>query len=141
MRFPITAQALDHRRGNRHFAVLPALPIDDPDDGASAIDIRRAKPDRFANAQAAVMDQGENGPEAALANRTEQAPGLFTGQHDRQRVIAPDLELLPELPVALEEVLIKQPQGNHCLVERGGSQLLLVAPEDQVIKDLPLSQL
>ena len=88
-----------------------------------------------------MMDEREDGSEAALANRAEQAPGLFASQNDRQRVVAPDLKLLPELPLALKELLVEQAQSDDRLIERRGSQLLLVAPEDQVIEDLSLSQL
>jgi hypothetical protein len=51
------------------------------------------------------------------------------------------VELLPELPVALEEILVEQTQSDNCLIESRWSELLLVPAEDQVIEDLPLSQL
>ena len=101
MRFPITAESLDHRRGNRYFAVLAALASRMRTTARARRCLRdEAEPPRRHAGR--MMDERENGSEATLANRAEQASGLFASQNDRQRVVAPDLELLPELPVVLE---------------------------------------
>jgi hypothetical protein len=71
----------------------------------------------------------------------ERLRAYWCFHHNWQRLIAPDLELFPQLPVPLEIVAVEHPQGHHRLVQRRRTQPLLVAQIDQVIEQHPFADL
>ena len=134
MKTPVTAQALDHLRGHRHLAVPAPFAIDYTQHPAFAVDVLWTQSHCFTNTQAAVIDEREHRLEPVLAPRSHQLMDFIACEHHRQRLIATDLELLPQLPVALKIVAVEHPQGHDCLVQRRRTQLFLVAQVDQVIE-------
>src|SRR4030095_3518436 len=140
MSLPKAAQARDHCGRDGYLAVLAALGIENASAAARGIDVRRANPDRFAHAQAAVVDEAQDGFEAATAEAAQQLTGMVTADDFRQGLVTPDFQLPPKLPIALEEILVEKPQSDDGLVERGGPQLLLIPAEDKIIEDLALGQ-
>jgi len=85
-----------------------------------------------------MIDEQKNGAEAPAPHRAQELPGLGAGQHDGQRLIAPDGELLPEHPLEAGAVTEKHPQGHERLIEGGGAQLLNIPQVDEVVEDLAL---
>ena len=134
MKTAVTAQALDHLRGHRHLAVPAALAIDHTQHPAFAVDVLWAQPHGFTNTQTAVIDKRKYCLEPVLAHRSQQLMDSVACEYHQQRLIAPDLELLPQLPIALKRVAVEHPQGHDCLVQRRRTQLLLVAQVDQLIE-------
>ena len=153
---PVSAQALEHLRSHRHFPVFAAFGVEDANNPARRVDVLRPNRGRFTHAQAAevaegnsgcrgmgepMIDQAKDRLEAIAANRAQEPARLVPGEDQRQRLIAPNLELPPQLPVALQKVAIEHAQRDHRLIECGGPQLLFIAPKDQVIEDLPFGEL
>jgi hypothetical protein len=138
---PVPAQAFEHLWSDRHFAVFAAFGVEDANNPARRVDVLRPNRGRFTHTQAAVIDQAKDRLKAIAADRAQEPPRLVPGQDQRQRLIAPDLELPPQLPVALQKVAIEHAQCDHRLIECGRPQLLFIAPKDQVIEDLPFGEL
>ena len=57
-------EPLDHRRGDRHLAVLAPFAIEDAEDPAFAVDVLWPKLHGFTHAQAAVIDKAQDRLEA-----------------------------------------------------------------------------
>ena len=115
---------------------LPALGIHDPDDEALAIDVLGLEMGRLAQAQTAVIDDGKEGAEASLMEGREQKGDLVTGQHVRERLDAPNLELGPDVPLPAQMVAVEIAKGGEGLVERAAGQLALGLEVKQEVEDL-----
>ena len=138
---PVVAQPLDHGRGDGNLARLASLALADAHHPAGGVDVGGPQRNRFAQAQAAMIDQSQDGLETVFPHRGEDPPYLGAGQDDRQGRIPADGKLVPELPVQTEEVAVKHPQGDQGLIERGGPQLVVIAQVQQIVEDLPLANL
>ncbi len=141
MAAPVAAQAFDHLWSDGHLAVFASFAIDHTHDTAGRIDVLRSQSDGFADSQATVINQSQDGLEAVRAHRAENPAHFVTREHDGQRLIPPDFELLPELPVTLKIVAEKHPQSDHGLVESRGTQLLRVAQINKMIEHHPFRDL
>jgi hypothetical protein len=115
---PVGAQSLQHLSRDRDLPVFAALAIDNPDDAALPVDVLRANRERLADPQPTVVNQAKGRLEAALCHRAHEPCSLLAGHHDRQRLIPPDLKLVPQWPVLAEKIPIKHAQRHHRLVER-----------------------
>ena len=133
---PVLAPLFDHGGGNGHLAHLAALAVDDAQDAALVINVPWLDSNGLADAQAAMINQGQHGAEAPAAHRAQKLAGLPAGQHDRQRMVAPDGELFPQDPGESGEIAEEHPQSDDRLIEGGGSQFLDDAQVNEVIEDL-----
>jgi len=96
--FPKKAQPVDECGAQWHFARLAALGVPDAQDVALAVDVLGVDVERFAHAQAAVIDEGEVGAVAVVAEGAQQKGDIFTDEDVGQRLLAVDSYLRPDLP-------------------------------------------
>jgi hypothetical protein len=91
--------------------------------------------ERLAHPQPALIDEGEVGAVAAVAEGAEQPGDLAAGEDVGQRILAFDPDLRPDLPGLAEMVAVEGAQGADGLVEGGGGELAVVLEVEEEIED------
>jgi hypothetical protein len=85
--------------------------------GGFAVDVFGLDAGGLAEAHAGVVDGGEEGAEAGVAEGAQQQFDLAAGEHMGQRFLAGDLDLLPDVPAALEVAVVEVAQAAERLVD------------------------
>ena len=137
---PEGAQPLDEFRGNGHLAIFAALAADDADDAARGVDVAGLEMDGLAQAQAAVIHQGEDGAETSFPDRAEKAGDLLAAQDVGELLVASYLDPAPAPPLPAEVVAVEGAQGADGLVDGGVLESALLAQGDEEIEDLVLAE-
>ena len=95
----------------------------------------------FAEAQAAVVHEGEDRPEASFFDRAEESGDLLAAQDVGELLVAPYLDPAPALPLPAEVVAVEGAQGADGLVDGGVLELALLAQGNEEVEDLVLAEL
>jgi hypothetical protein len=114
---------------------LPPFGVEDAQDVALAVDVLGADVERLAHAQAALVNEGEVGAVAAVAEGAQQLGDLASGEDVGQGILALDLDLRPDFPGLSEMIAVKGAQGADGLVEGGGGELALGLEVDEEVED------
>ena len=77
--FPEDAQPVDERGAEGHFAGLASLGVEDAQDVSLAVDVLGADVERLAHPQPALIDEGEVGAVAPVAEGAQQLGDLAAG--------------------------------------------------------------
>lgn len=133
---PEDPQAREQLGADGNFAGLAALGVGDAQDEARAVDVFRADVEGLAQAQAALIDEGEIGAVAAVAERAQELGDFLAGEDVGQRLDALDVDFRPDLPGLAEVVAVEGAQGADRLVEGGSGELAVGLEVDEEIEDL-----
>ena len=133
---PEYPQTREQLGADGNFAGLAALGVGDAQDEARAIDVFRADVERFAEAQAALIDEGEVGAVTAVAKGAQEAGDFLAGEDVGQWLDALDVDFRPDFPGLAEMVAVKGAQGADGLVEGGAGELALDLEVDEEVEDL-----
>lgn len=133
---PEAAQADEQCGADGDFAGLAALGVGDAQDEACAVDVFRADVEGLAETQAALIDEGEVGAVAAVAEGAQELGDFLAGEDVGQWLDALDLDFRPDLPGLAEVVAVKRAQGADGLVEGGAGELALGLEVDEEIENL-----
>ena len=125
MVFPKTAKAFEHLRGDGDFAGLAAFAMTDANDEPRGVDVLGSQRKGFAEAQSGVIDEGEVGSVAAIAKGAEEPGHFLASENVRERFLAFDFDLGPDLPAEPEVVAVEGAQGADGLIDRGASEVAL----------------
>jgi hypothetical protein len=90
----------------------------------------------LAETQAALIDEGEVGAVAAVAEGAQELGDFLAGEDVGQWLDALDLDFRPDLPGLAEVVAVKRAQGADGLVEGGAGELALGLEVDEEIENL-----
>ena len=132
---PEDAQTGKQLGADRNFARLAALGVGDAQDQARAVDVLGPDMQRLAQAQAALIDEGEVGAVTAVAEGAQELGDFLAGEHVGQRLDALDIDFRPDLPVLAEVVAVKRAQGTDGLVEGGAGELAFGLEVDEEVED------
>ena len=133
---PEAAQADEQCGADGDFAGLAALGVGDAQDEACAVDVLGADVEGLAETQAALIDEGEVGAVAAVAEGAQELGDFLAGEDVGQWLDALDLDFRPDLPGLAEVVAVKRAQGADGLVEGGAGELALGLEVDEEIENL-----
>jgi hypothetical protein len=133
---PEAAQADEQFGADRDFAGLAALAVDDTQDEACAVDVLGADLKGFAQAQAALIDEGEVGAVTAVAEGAQEFGDFLAGEDVGQWLDALDVDFRPDFPRLAEVVAVEGAQGADGLVEGGTGELAFGLEVDEEVKDL-----
>jgi hypothetical protein len=141
MGFPEGAQFTNQALGEGHAPVLAALALADVEPELSGVNVGDFKFDRFADAQAAVINQAQTHAEAFLAQRGERALDLRAGEPQRQGLAAADDPFGKHRPVGVAELLAEE-ELEGSLTEGHGraGETLVLAQEQEVVAQLLLGE-
>ena len=128
------AQAGEQSGGDGDFARLAVLGLGNMDDKPLAVDVAGLDGQGLAEAQPALVNDGEEGAEASVAEGAQELGDLATGQHVGQRFVAADVDLLPDVPVEPEVVTVERAQPADGLVDGGRREFALVLEVDEEIE-------
>ena len=123
---PEVAQPDDEGGAEWDFAGLAAFGVFDAQDVAAAVDVFGADVEGFAHPQAALVDEGEVGFVAVVAEGAQELCDFTTGEDVGKRLLALDLDFSPDLPGLPEVIAVEGAQGADGLVEGGAGELALV---------------
>jgi hypothetical protein len=138
---PEAAQADEELRADRDFAGLAALGVGDAQNEACAVDVFGADVEGFAQAQAALIDEGEVGAVTTVAEGAQELGDFLAGEDMGQRLNALDFDFRPDFPRLAEMVAVKGAQGADGLVEGGTGELAVGLEVDEEVKDLGRSEI
>jgi hypothetical protein len=110
--------------------------VGDAQDEALAVDILRADVEGLAEAQAALIDEGEVGAVTAVTEGAQELGDFIAGEDVGQRLDARDFDFRPDLPGFSEVVAVKGAQGADGLVEGGAGELAVGLEMDEEVKNL-----
>ena len=133
---PEAAQADEELGADRDFAGLAALGVVDAQDEACAVDVLGADVEGFAQAQAALIDEGEVGAVTTVAEGAQELGDFLAGEDVGQWLDALDFDFRPDFPRLAEMVAVKGAQGADSLVEGGAGELAVGLKVDEEVKDL-----
>jgi hypothetical protein len=133
---PEAAQADEQLGADRDFAGLAALGVGDAQNEAFAVDVFGADVEGFAEAQAALIDEGEVGAVTAVAKGPQELGDFLAGEDVGQRLDALDVDFRPDLPGLAEVVAVKGAQGADGLVEGGACELAVGLEVNEEVEDL-----
>ena len=128
------AQAGEELGSDGNFARLVVFGFGNVDDQTLAVDVAGFDGERLADAQPALIQDGEEGPVAPVAESPQEQGDLITGQHVGQRFLALDVDLFPDVPVEPEVVAVKGAQAADGLVESGRREFALVLEVDEEVE-------
>ena len=142
--FPPVPQFLQHRRGQGHEPILAALAAAHVQAGMFGVgfaQIAQFNPDRFADAQAGVIDQSEQGAITRELHRLEQCGDLFAGEHQRQGLGRGDAEFAKHRPAFDVQTVLKEgAQGALGHLHGGGPKLPDLTQFEVIGADLILGE-
>ena|GEM_PF-3593333 len=133
---PEAAQADEELGADRDLTWLAALGVGDAQDEAFAVDVFRADMKGFAQAQAALIDEGEVGAVAAVAKGAQEFGDFLAGEDVGQWLDALDFDFRPDFPGLAEVVAVEGAQGADGLVEGGAGELAVGLEVDEEVEDL-----
>lgn len=128
------AQAGKELGGDGNFARLAVFGLGNVDDEALAVDVFGLDGERFVEAQAALIDDGAKGTVTTVAEGAKELGDFVAGEDVRQRLLALDVDLFPDVPVEAEVVAVERAQAADGLIERGGGELALVLKMDEEVE-------
>lgn len=134
---PEAAQADEELGADRDFAGLAALGVGDAQDEACAVDVLGADMKGFAQAQAALIDEGEVGAVTTVAEGAQESGDFLAGEDVGQWLDALDADFRPDFPGLAEVVAVEGAQGADGLVEGGAGELAFGLEVDEEVEDLP----
>ena len=134
---PEDAQPGEQFGADGNFPRLAALGVEDAQDEALAVDVFGADMQGLAEAQAALIDEGEVGAVAAVAEGAQELGDFLAGEDVGQRFDALDVDFRPDFPGLAEVVAVEGAQRADGLVEGGGRQFAIGLEVDQEVEDLP----
>lgn len=133
---PEAAQAGEQLGADGDFAGLAAFGVGDAQDEACAVDVFRADVEGLAQAQPALIDEGEVGAVTAVAEGAQELGDFLTGEDVGQWLDALDVDFCPDFPGLAEVVAVKGAQGADGLVEGGTGEFALGLEVDEEVEDL-----
>ena len=83
-----------------------------------------------------MVDGGEEGAEARVAEGAQELLYLAAGQDVGQRLVAGDLDLLPDVPAALEVAVVEVAQAADGLVDGAAREPAAYLEVDEEVEDL-----
>jgi hypothetical protein len=83
-----------------------------------------------------VVDGGEEGAVADVAEGAEEEFDLGAGEEVRQRFFADDLDLFPDVPAEFEVAVVEVAQAGDGLVDGAALELAIGLEVDQEVEDL-----
>lgn len=128
------AQAGEEFGSDGNFAGLVVLGLGNVDDEALAVDVLGLDGKSLTDAQAALIQDGEERPIAPVAESPQQQGHLITGQHVGKRLFTLDVDLFPDVPVEPEVVAVKGAQTADGLIDGGGRELAVVLDVDEEVE-------
>jgi hypothetical protein len=134
---PENPQAREQFGADGDFTGLAALGVGDAQDEARAVDVFRADVEGLAETQTTLIDEGEVGAVAAVAEGAQELGDFLAGEDVGQRLDALDVDFRPDLPGLAEVVAVEGAQGADGLVEGGAGELAPGLEVDQEVEDLP----
>lgn len=90
----------------------------------------------FAQAQSALIDEGEVGAVTAVAKGAQELGDFVAGKDVGQRLDTLDVDFRPDFPRLAEMVAVKGAQGTDGLVEGGTGELAVGLEVDEEVEDL-----
>lgn len=138
---PEAAQADEEFGADRDFAGLAALGVGDAQDEAFAVDVLGADVEGFAEAQAALIDEGEVGAVTTVAKGAQELGDFLAGEDVGQWLDALDLDFRPDFPGLAEVVAVEGAQGADGLVEGGAGELAFGLEVDEEVENLGWSEI
>lgn len=133
---PEAAQADEQRGADGNFTGLAALGVGDAQHEARAVDVFRTDVECFAQAQSALIDEGEVGAVTAVAKGAQELGDFVAGKDVGQRLDTLDVDFRPDFPRLAEMVAVKGAQGTDGLVEGGTGELAVGLEVDEEVEDL-----
>ena len=124
-------------RRDGNLAGLAAFGVADTQNEAFAVDVSGADVQRLAHAQPALIDEGEVGAVAPVAERPQQFGNFPAGENVWKGFLALDLDLRPNLPALAQVIAVEGSKGADGLVERGTGEFALRLEVKQEVEDLP----
>lgn len=128
------AQAAEEFGSDGNFACLVVLGLGDVNDESFAVDVTGLDGECLADAQAALIEDGEEGPVAPVVEGSQQQGNLVTSQDVGKRFLAFDVDLFPNIPVEPEVVAVKGAQSADGLIDGGRRKLAVVLEVDEEIE-------
>lgn len=136
MPLPKEAESADEGGADWNLPGFAAFGVFDPKDVASAVDVFRANVEGFAHAQAAVVNEGEVGAVAVVAEGAEEFGDFFARKDVRKGLVALDFYFSPDLPGFAEVIAVKGAQGADRLVDGGAGEFTLVLEVKEEVENL-----
>lgn len=133
---PIKAQTSIELRRDRNLPGLPSLSVDDPDDEAFPVDVFGFDPERFTQPQATLIDDGEIGAVAAVSEGAQEEGNFLAREDMGKRLGAMDLDLFPDVPIAVEVVPIKETDRTQRLIDGRSAETPFLLEMDEEVENL-----
>ena len=133
---PEAAQADEQLGAEGNFTGLAAFGVGDAQDEARAVDVFGADVEGLAQAQAALIDEGEVGAVTAVAEGAQELGDFLAAEDVGQRLDALDVDFRPDFPRLAEVVAVEGAQGADGLVEGGAGELAVGLEVDEEVEDL-----
>lgn len=120
------------RDGN--FAGLVVFGFGNVNDEALAIDVLGLDGKSLADAQTALIQDGEESPVAPVAESPQQQGDFIAGQDMGKWLFTFDVDLFPDIPIEPEVVAVKGAQAADSLVDGGGREFAVVLDVDEEVE-------
>jgi hypothetical protein len=133
---PEAAKADEQFGADGHLAGLAALGVGDAQDETRAVDVFGADVEGLAKTQTALIDEGEIGAVAPVAEGAQELGDFLAGEDVGQRLDALDVDCRPDFPGLAEMVPIEGAQGADGLIEGGPGELAVSLEVNQEIENL-----
>lgn len=128
------AQAGEEFGCDGNFAGLVVFGFGNVNDEALAIDVLGLDGKSLADAQAALIQDGEEGTVAAIVECPQQQGDFIAGQDMGKWLLTLDVNLFPDIPVETEVVAVKGAQAADGLVDGSGRELAVVLDVDEEVE-------
>lgn len=133
---PEDAEPLIQLRGDGNLAGLASFAIDDANDKALAVNVLGFDANRFAQAEPALINNGEVGAVATVPEGPQEQGNFLTREDMRKWFTAVNFDLLPNVPIPAEMVAVEEADGTKRLVDGAAIELALLLEMYEKIENL-----
>lgn len=107
MRFPEGAQSMEKRAGDGDLARLGSFAVTNVDDEGVTINVLGRERERFAEAQAGMVNEGAVGAVTPIAKGGEEPSHFLTSENHREGRVALEFDLRPNLPFEAKVITVE----------------------------------
>jgi hypothetical protein len=114
---------------------VTAFAFGNADDEALAVDVPGPDAEGLAQTEPALVDEGEVGAVATVAEGAQEQGDVVAGEDVGQWFVALDGDAAPDVPGKAEVVAVEGAQGADGLVEGGGAEVAVVLEVDEEVEN------
>lgn len=137
MSLPESAKTLEQLRCDRHLTGLVTLAMRNANDEALAIDMFRLDLQRLAEAKTTLINDREIGTIATLAEAAQEESDFVTGKDMGERFGAMNLDLLPNVPIAIEVIAVEKADRAERLIDGAALEPPFLLEVDEEVENFP----